>query len=126
MEKSTPVNYADQTDHVKQSELKGGYDDDNIAQDEENTVAQSINYDGIENHRHSEFRGHVHKVSIALLWGIFIFYGIAAICWLWHLLAPEHLHFMLEKNYNTLQGLLFGTIVSGFANQFAQKVFSRK
>lgn len=94
------------------------------AEKEEYQISQAT-YDAVQLARRLDFKRHVHRVSVYFLYGISSAYGIAALTWMWHLLAPEGGHFMPKENYATLQSLLFGTIIGGLASQFANKVFSK-
>jgi hypothetical protein len=81
-------------------------------------------YKNIQTKRRSDFKLHVYLASISGLWLGFAFYAIAAFSWLYHLLAPDRFTFMPVENIDTLQNLLFGTIVGGLIGQLARKIFS--
>ena len=81
-------------------------------------------YQSLQKSRRSIFKMHVHWVSILLLYAFTIFYMVAGVTWLWHLIFPESWHYMPQDNYDTLQSVLFGTIIGGLASQFARRVFA--
>ena len=80
-------------------------------------------YQGIQKKRRSDFKKHVHWASISAIYIGGIFYIVALFTWLYHLLAPTMIHFMPSENYETLQNLLFGSIVGALVSQIARKMF---
>src|SRR5687767_1327465 len=65
-----------------------------------------------EHERHQQFRDHVNVATLGLLWLVVASLGLGILVFSFHLLTPECVHFLTEKQLDKLQTLLAAAVLS--------------
>lgn len=74
-----------------------------------------------EHNRHQQFRGWLHLAATAIFMAIMVglFWGVLA--YTWHILMPEHWHYLTEKQLlvveRALLTALFSSALTGYVNK---------
>lgn len=71
--------------------------------------------------REQRFKDHFEAIAIWSLYGLALAFFLSAVIWLWHMLAPECLHYLTPEQQSKLQALLTGGILAGAISNHMRK-----
>lgn len=75
-----------------------------------------------QHRRRESIRDTLHKGAKLLIWIAIVILTTMVLFWAYHLLAPEHLHFLSTDQYNELKSVLFSAALSAFVSGYAKQM----
>ncbi|AJY65521.1 Uncharacterised protein [Burkholderia pseudomallei] len=101
---------------------------DAIATKEATSLAAGIDLekDGArqEHKRHQTFRNHINVATIGLFWVICLGLLIGIATYAWHMVTPDALHYLTEKQLDKLQTVLGSAVLSSALTGYVNKRMS--
>lgn len=97
--------------------------DDKSVSEAHSIAAGSLEEDAARNdHRRNEsFRNAVSWATLIIFWLAVVAIVIAGVCWFWHLMTPEKLHFLEPRQSEKVGSLLLGGVMSNAVSAYAKK-----
>jgi len=86
-------------------------------------AAGSLEEDAAKNdHRRNEsFRNAVSWATLIIFWLAVVAIVVAGVCWFWHLMTPDWLHFLEPRQSEKIGSLLLGGVMSNAVSGYAKK-----
>lgn len=74
-----------------------------------------------DHHRNQNIKHHVFLITRASLWVAFGTAVVIALVFVFHLVAPDDMHFLSADSNAALKGVVYGALASGLMQQLARK-----
>lgn len=67
-------------------------------------------------------RKNLHQGAVVLIWIAMLALFSILVSWAWHLVTPEHLHYLGQNQINELKNILFSAALAAIVSDYAKKV----